>query len=171
MEAVKVWGISTCVAVIIGSVVAAITPSIGKQNIMRIVISAFVLVGLISPSLKLIEKSEINLEEYLITQANVEIDGVSELEQDLLKELEQASAVALFPIFKQELENIGINSEFGIKPQLYQEKEGIEIIKVNITISDLHMIEKEAVLNHLQNKTGLEIDIDVTESEDISKNE
>lgn len=171
MEAVKVWGISTCVAVIIGSVVAAITPSIGKENIMRIVISAFVLVGLISPSLKLIEKSEINIEEYLITQTDADIGGVSELEQELFNDLEQASVVALFPIFKQELENMGIESEFGIKPQLSQEKDGIEIIKVNITISDLHMIEKEAVLNHLQNKTGLAIDIDVTESEDKGKNE
>ncbi len=171
MEALKVWGISTCAAVVIGSIVAAITPSISKQNIMRIIISAFVLVGLISPSLKLIEKSDFNFDEYSIIQSDVNNDGVEVLEEDLLNDLEQSSAVALFPIFKQELENIGIDSDFGIKPQLSQEKDGIKILKVNITVSDLHMIEKEDVLNHLQNKTGLAIDIEVTESEDIGKNE
>ncbi len=171
MDALKVWGISTCVAVIIGSIVASITPSMGKQNIMRIVISAFVLNGLILPSFKLIQKSEISFDKFLSENTYAEMENYSEIEEQFLQDLEEACAVALYPIFCEELENLGINTQFGLKPFLSEEKEGIEIKKVNIIVSDLHMIDKDNILNQLREKTGLNIDIVALESGEMRKNE
>lgn len=171
MDALKVWGISTCVAVIIGSIVASITPSIGKQNIMRIVISAFVLNGLILPSYTLIQKSEISFDKIISEDTYAQVENYCDIEEELLYDLEDACAVALYPIFNEELENLGISAEFGIKPYLSLENDGVEIEKVNIIISDLHMIEKDIILNHLNKKTGLEIDIALSESEEMRKNE
>ena len=138
---------------------------------MRIVISAFVLNGLILPSYTLIQKSEISFDKIISEDTYAQVENYCDIEEELLYDLEDACAVALYPIFNEELENLGISAEFGIKPYLSLENDGVEIEKVNIIISDLHMIEKDIILNHLNKKTGLEIDIALSESEEMRKNE
>ena len=171
MDAIKVWGISTCVAVIIGSIVATITPSIGNQNIMRIIISAFVLNGLILPAYNLIQKSDISFDNILSENTYIQMENYTDIEDDLLYKLEESCAAALYPIFSDELEKLGINENFGIKPCISQEKEGIKIEKVNIIVSDLHMIDKDDVLSQLSKIIGLNIDIVASESGESQKNE
>lgn len=165
METVKVWAISVCVAVVIGSVISMITPAIGKQKIMRIVISAFILSAMIFPALSIIEKNDL-LED---TLSNIKIQENSDsfyLNDEMLLKLEEASVSALYPILKLELSEVGITEEFGINLKLSQQNEGIEIEEVNISISDLHMIKKDEIQNKLKKKTGLPIEIDIFEGEE-----
>lgn len=164
MDAVKVWGFSSCVAVVIGSVISMIVPSFGKQNILRIVISAFVLVGMLSPALNIFKN--FSVDDFIETNADYNAIEAYELNDCMLEELQEATTLALFPIVKEELLKFEISEDFGLNIELSQEDYGMKIEKVNITILDLHMIEKETVENYLKKEMGLQVNIDVIENEE-----
>ncbi len=164
MDAVKVWGFSTCVAVIVGAVAAMIVPSGAKQNIMKLIISSFVLAGMLYPTITLIEKTNFNLD---VNAFNSNKNYTYKLNDELLEELKESCISALFPIVKQELNDLGLQDDFGIDIEFSEQKEGLELSSVNITVSDLHMLDKENVTDILKNNTGLKINIDVIESEEI----
>lgn len=160
MDAVKVWCFSVCVALVIGAVVSMIVPSIDKQKIMRLVISAFILAGIISPMLTVVKEINISFEAQDYEEYLADIDD-TEQEKTLILTLEDTVAKSLFPLVKKQLDNLNINEEFGIKVALSKEKEGITVDKVNISLSDLHMIDQDALENELKESLGLPISIDV----------
>ncbi len=168
MEAVKVWGFAMCTAVVIGSVTTMIVPSIEKQRVMKLVISAFVLAGVISPLLNVIDEIDFSvqaLEQDAISSSQIQLDDKA------LDELEDNVSQALFPIIQEEFTKMNISNEFGITTELEQEQEGISVKNVNITIEDLHMIEKENVRLILEKNLGLEVNIDIGNNGEKQQNE
>ncbi len=157
MEAVKVWGFSMCAAVVIGSIVTMILPSIEKQKIIKLVISAFVLAGVVSPLLNVINGIDISAQAL---EQNGTEDSQFQLDENTFQELENSVSQAIFPLIQQELEKMNIDSDFGINTELAQEQDGISVKCVNITISDLHMIEKDELELLLEDTLGLTISIE-----------
>lgn len=150
------WGFSMCSAVVIGSIVTMIVPSIEKQKIMKLVISVFVLAGVISPLLNLIDEIDISAEAF--KQDSAESSQIM-LNQGALEELENNVSQALFSLIQEELEKNNIKNEFGINVELEQKQDGISVKSVNIEVADLHIIEKERIRLLLEENLGLEINI------------
>lgn len=161
MEAVKVWGFSMCVSVVIGAIVSMIAPSLGKQKIMKMIISVFVLVGVLSPLINILEANDFSID------ALGGLDNISseskeiELSADLLDDLEINVTQSLFPLIKQELSYYKLEEEFGVNVKLNQQKDGISIDCVNITLMDLHKIDQDVLTNDLEKNLGLPISVDV----------
>jgi len=161
LEAVKVWGFSMCVSVVIGAIVSMIAPSLGKQKIMKMIISVFVLVGVLSPLINILEANDFSID------ALGGLDNISseskeiELSADLLDDLEINVTQSLFPLIKQELSYYKLEEEFGVNVKLNQQKDGISIDCVNITLMDLHKIDQDVLTNDLEKNLGLPISVDV----------
>ena len=168
MEAVKVWGFSMCAAVVVGSIVTMIVPSIDKQKIMKLVISAFVLAGVISPLLNVLDNIDISAQA--LEQNAVETSQF-QLDEETFGELEDNVSQAIYPLIQQELEKMNISSEFGINTELEQKQDGITVKCVNITIADLHMIKKDKIKSSIEDSLGLEINIESQQSGEYSQNE
>ena len=166
MDSVKVLAFSMCISVVVGSVLSMIVPSNAKQNIMKIVISAFVLVGLITPILSLFNKNKFYSNAHTTEASIRQPQCISELNESVIAELERASASSIFPIFQQELMENGIDEVFGLGIELISQNDGVDIKKVNITIGDLHMIEKDNLEKYLEKKIGLPIEVEVFEREE-----
>ena len=99
MEAVKVWGFSMCAAVVIGSIVTMILPSIEKQKIIKLVISAFVLAGVVSPLLNVINGIDISAQAL---EQNGTEDSQFQLDENTFQELENSVSQAIFPLIQLE---------------------------------------------------------------------
>ncbi len=168
MEAVKVWGFSMCAAVVIGSVVSMIVPSLEKQKMMKLIISAFVLTGVLSPMLNLIDKIDLSLQA---SAENVVEEQYYVLDDDRLSELENSVSQSLFPLVEAELEVLEQSRDFGINTELKQSDDGIRIECVNITVMDLHKIDKDSLKATLEKSLGLPISINVANAEENTKNE
>ncbi len=157
MEAVKVWGFSMCTAVVIGSITIMIVPSIEKQRIMKLVISAFVLAGVISPLLNVIDEMDISAQAL---SQDTTSSGYIQLDDNTLEELENNVSQALFPLVQDEFEKMNISNEFGIVVELSQKQDGISVKCVNIWVADLHIIEKENLKILLEENLGLDVNIE-----------
>lgn len=168
MDAVKVWGFSMCSAVVIGSVVSMIAPSLEKQKMMKLVISAFVLAGVISPMLNLID--EIDLSVQASGESTIETEEF-EFDENLLNELENSVSQSLFPIIQIEFEKRNIDYDFGINVELKQGEDGIQVECVNITVMDLHKIEKDELKAIIEKNLGLNVNITAAKFEESNKNE
>lgn len=168
MEAVKVWGFSMCSAVVIGSIVTMIVPSIEKQKIMKLVISAFVLAGVISPLLNVID--EVDFSPQVFGQ-DADAYNQIEIDDNTLEELENSVSQSLFPLIQAELEGMNISNEFGVSVELARESEGIAINCVNITIADLHIIETEKISSAISENLGFDVNINNALNGEKSQNE
>ena len=168
LEAVKVWGFSMCSAVVIGSVVSMIAPSLEKQKMMKLIISAFVLAGILSPMLNLIDEIDLSLQasaENVVEEQDIIFD------ENLLKDLENSVSQSLFPLVKDEIYDFDPSLDFGINTELNQSKKGIQIECVNIAVTDLHKIDKDNLKAALERNLGLSININVLNVEENAKNE
>ena len=168
METVKVWGFSMCTAVVIGSMVSMIAPSIEKQKMMKLIISAFVLAGILSPMLNLIDEIDLSLQasaENIVEEQNYILD------ENLLNELENNVSQSLFPLIEDELNALNLSTDFGVYTELIQSDDGIEIECVNITVMDLHKIDKDNLKAVLERNIGLPININAANAEENTKNE
>ena len=168
MEAVKVWSFSMCGAVVVGSIVTMIVPSIEKQKIMKIIISAFILIGVVSPLLNVID--EIDISEQVVNQSIIE-SSIIYLDENSFNELENGVSQAIYPLVQGELDKMNVKAEFGINTELEQQEEGISIKCVNINIADLHMIEKEKIKASIEKNLGLEINIESSIIGEMHNNE
>ena len=168
MEAVKVWGFSMCGAVVVGSIVTMIVPSIEKQKIMKIVISTFILIGVVSPLLNIID--EIDVSEQVVNQSIIE-SSIIYLDENSFIELENSVSQAIYPLIQGELEKMNVKAEFGINTELEQKEEGISIKCVNINIADVHMIKKEKIKANIEENLGLEINIESSIIGEMHNNE
>ena len=139
-----------------------LAPNIEKNRIFKVVLSVFILSGLITPIFSIINNAQsfesIDYTDTLVYQK-------LSYDENILQDIEDNTSASLYPIIGDALENIGISNEFGLKLYLDYEKEGIIIKSVNITISDLHSIEKEDLQEKIVQNTGLPINIVVEESE------
>ncbi|MBQ8868526.1 MAG: stage III sporulation protein AF [Oscillospiraceae bacterium] len=168
MEAVKVWGFSMCAAVVIGSVVSMIAPSLEKHKMMKLIISAFVLAGVLSPMLNLIDEIDLSLQA---SAENVVEKQDHILDENMLNKLENSVSQSLFPLIDDELDALGLSSDFGINTELKQSEDRIEIECVNITVMDLHKIDKDNLKAALERNLGLTIKINALNAEENTKNE
>ena len=137
-----------------------VVPNLEKNRVFKIILSAFILTGLISPILSIINNIDIfdNVE-------TMEYQDYS-YDQDTLQNIEKNASISLYPIIKNELSKLGVEGEFGLNLSIDQEKEGIKIENVNINIWDLHSIEKEKLQIQLTKNTGLPVKIVTNEGEE-----
>lgn len=163
MESIKVFALSMCVSLVMGSILSMIAPNIEKNRIFKVILSVFILTGLISPI-----SSMINNNDLLENFDNIEVIEYENYnyDKDTLQSIENNASVSLYPIIKNELANLGITDDFGLKLDLDNEKEGIKIESVNINIWDLHSIDREKLQTQITKNTGLPINIVVNESEE-----
>ncbi len=160
MESVKVFTLSVCVSLVIGSIFSMMVPNIEKYKIFKVILSAFILSGLISPLYSILEQSSLLVNFDTIQTVEYKYD------EDTIQSIENSASVSLYPIIKSELSNAGVTDNFGLKLDFSAEKEGITIKSVNINVWDLHSIEKEKLQAQITNNTGLPINIVVNESEE-----
>ena len=160
LESVKVFALSMCISLVIGSLLSMVVPNLEKNRVFKIILSAFILTGLISPILSIINNIDIfdNVE-------TMEYQDYS-YDQDTLQNIEKNASISLYPIIKNELSKLGVEGEFGLNLSIDQEKEGIKIENVNINIWDLHSIEKEKLQIQLTKNTGLPVKIVTNEGEE-----
>lgn len=163
MDSVKSFALSACISMVIGSIISMIVPNIEKNRIIKLLLSAFVLAGLISPLLSVFKSNNLfkNINTY---ETNVDADyGYN---KNILEDIENSASESLYPIIKDELSRLGFYDDFGVKVEILDKKEGIEVESVNINVWDLHSIEKEKLQVSLTEKTGLPIKIKIKEAEE-----
>lgn len=159
MEGVKVWCLSVCVALIVGSIISSIVPSLEKFKIMKLTISAFILVGVLFPLIKGIDDGSFNFND--IEQSIVIETENSKMNDEIIEKLQDNVSQSLFPLVKYELHMLNVSDEFGIKTKIKKEENGVSIQSVNITISDLHKNNKDSIRDTLEKNLGLPIDLEV----------
>lgn len=159
MEGVKVWCLSVCVALIVGSIISSIVPSLEKFKIMKLTISAFILVGVLFPLIKGIDDGSFNFND--IEQSIVIETENSKMNDEIIEKLQDNVSQSLFPLVKYELHMLNVSDEFGIKAKIKKEENGVSIQSVNITISDLHKNNKDSIRNTLEKNLGLPVDLEV----------
>lgn len=159
MEGVKVWCLSVCVALIVGSIISSIVPSLEKFKIMKLTISAFILVGVLFPLIKGIDDGSFNFND--IEQSIVIETENSKMNDEIIEKLQDNVSQSLFPLVKYELHMLNVSDEFGIKAKIKKEENGVSIQSVNITISDLHKNNKDSIRDTLEKNLGLPIDLEV----------
>lgn len=164
MNDVKSFALSICISLVIGAILSMIAPNIEKNKIFKVVLSAFILSGLVSPIYSIINNGVV-LEKI----DNIEIIEYATYTYDesVLQDIENNAVISLYPIIKNELLKLGVGDDFGLKLDFNMEKEGIKIKSVNINILDLHRIEKEKLQAHITKNTGLPINIVINEGEEI----
>jgi len=159
MEAVKVWCFSVCVSLVVGSALSMIVPSLDKYKIMKLTISAFILVGIVTPIIN--NADDINFDFELTEQTIVSDMEEKEMDENIINELQQNVTQSLFPFVKYELHMLNISDDFGINVELNALENGVSIEKVNITLSDLHTLKKDEIISSLEKNLGLPISLEV----------
>lgn len=159
MEGVKAWCLSVCVALIVGSIISSIVPSLEKFKIMKLTISAFILVAVLFPLIKGIDDGSFNFND--IEQSIVIETENSKMNDEIIEKLQDNVSQSLFPLVKYELHMLNVSDEFGIKTKIKKEENGVSIQSVNITISDLHKNNKDSIRDTLEKNLGLPIDLEV----------
>ena len=160
MDAIKTFGISTCVVLIISSLTSMIVPNISQKNIMRIIISAFILSGMLYSFFEFMDDKNSTLNSAFSLEA---IDNSYEeikYSKEILNSLEECAVNALYPIIDDKLKKYNIE-QFGINVLLNLEKNGVSIKCVNITIYEPHINSIDNVLDELRDELGLDVNINV----------
>lgn len=162
MEALKTWGISTCAVLIIASLISMIVPNISQKNIMRVIISAFILTGMLYPLTKFLSGNNFNLNAAF--SSNIFTKEYKELEYSgkILNNLEECVVTALYPLISDKLEQYNID-QFGVNVMLESKKDGVEIKCVNITVYEPHINSTNDISDKIADELGL--DINVTKAE------
>ena len=161
MDAIKVWGISTCTVLIIASIVSMIAPNISGKNIIRLIISGFILVGILSSLYKLIKNEDFSFSEVDTSALNQEVS----YSESTIRNLTESVVQSLYPLVSDELEKSGMSEGFGLNVELQEKEDGIAIKKVHISISDKHKNNIENLKLRLEQNLGLKIDFDVVNTE------
>ncbi len=161
MDAIKTWGISTCTVLVIASIVSMIAPNISGKNIVRLIVSGFILVGILSSLFKLIKTENFSLDAVDTSVLSEKVDYSDEIIENLGETVVQS----LYPIISDELNKMGVTDEFGLNIKLGKKDDGVEIEKVHISISDKHRNNVENLKERLEQNLGLEIAIDVINTE------
>ena len=156
MNAVKVWGLSICVAVIIGALVSMIMPSLEKNKVFKLILSAFILVSAISPVSSIVDsisvRFETSYEKQNLSQNEIVYDK-------MIDSLENSSCEVLYPLIKDYMKDYGFEDEFGVSVVLRRKESGIEVERVNIIVSGEHKIDKAFIEERLSEKLGLNIEL------------
>lgn len=153
MEALKTWGISTCAVLIIASLISMIVPNISHKNIMRVIISTFILAGILHPFTKLTDS---NFNTILLSNTLTEEHTEIEYSREILNNLEQCAVTALYPLISEKLEEYNID-EFGLNVCLESKKDGVKIKYVNITVYEPHINITNDISSKIADELGLEI--------------
>ena len=158
MGSVKLFALSSCMSLVIGAILSMIMPNLDKNKIFRVVLSAFTLIGLVSPIITLFNNNDIPKKAYTDQTSEYERYDYSD---SLLQNIENTASESIYPIIHKELNKLGIAQEFGLKLNISPQKEGIEIESVNIFIWDSHSIENENLEKQIAQNTGLPINVEL----------
>lgn len=161
MEAIKSWGISTCTVIIIASIVSMVTPNISGKNIIKWIVSAFILFGLLLSLFKLIKSEDFSFKHIDTGSVNAELN----YPDTAIYNLENLVAQSLYPVISSELLKCGVEDEFGLKIKLESKNDGISIKTLHISVSNKHKNDIDDLEIELEKKLGLKIDVDVTKPE------
>lgn len=157
MEGVKSWCLSVCFSAIIGSIILIISPNIEKQKIIKVVVSAFVLIGILSPVLKVLNTNDPSIDKWFEEYSETMHSKPLEESQNLCNIIEESTIQSLYPIFKEQLNSIGITTDFSLSVDFDLTNEGVVINNVNIGFSNEEKIKKEEIKAFLNEKNSLEI--------------
>lgn len=164
MEALKTFGISTCVVLIISSILSMIVPNISQKNAIKILISAFILSGMLYSFTEFINNNDISFDSMFSTEKISADNNEIEYPKKILDELEECTVSALYPMISKKIKECDIE-QFGVDVQLESGSDGALIKCVNITIDKQHINNIDAVLKDIENELGLNIKLNVLNPE------
>lgn len=159
MDAVKAWGFSVCGALVVGSLTAMLAPSSGKFKIFRLTVSAFVLIGILTPFLTVFKNNSTSKNAFF-SESSEACCMTQCMQQTLFDRMEEECVLELFPVMRQILLQAGYSEEFGLSVSLKAEDGLLMVDKVHIHLRSLHKIERTELKRLLSQKTGLPIELD-----------
>ncbi len=162
MEALKTWGISTCTVLIVASLASMIVPNISEKNIMRVLISVFILTGILYPFTKILNSNDFNLNAVFSSKISQQEYEEIEYSEKLINNLEECAVNALYPIINDTMEKHNAQ-QFGINVALEAKKDGVEIKCVNITVYEPHINSIDVISNELKDELGLDVNVKIVE--------
>ena len=156
MDSVKAWGLSACAALVVGAGVSMIVPSLEKNKMIKLVLSSFMLVSIVSPMLSMINSADFSLDDLI---GNESVYSNVEMTDDALKLLENSSCEALYPVISEKIKEYGLDKEFGLSVVLRKKNGGVEIERVDINMGTENIIEINGLEDYLRQNLGLPIEI------------
>jgi len=160
MEALKTFGISTCIVLIISSLFSMILPNISQKNAVKILISAFILSGMLYSFTEFINKNDISFGA-VFSDATLDADDKEITYPDKIwGELEERAVTALYPMISDKRKKYNIK-QFGVDVLLDSKKDGAQIKCVNITVDTQHINSIDVILKEIEDELGLNVNLNV----------
>lgn len=149
MNDVKVITLSLCVAVVVFSSISMIIPNEKNGKIIKMILSIFILICLISPFTKLV-KGDFKY----IYNTNTQI-----LEENICNILNDASNGTIYSLLKTPIENYGIVNDFYIDSEVEYKNNSAIFKEINIYFIGDNNIEKSHLEEYIKKSIGINVNI------------
>lgn len=164
METLKTFAISTCAVLVIASLTSMIVPNISQKNVIRILISTFILSGILYSIFDFVSNNNYSINSAFFTEVNGSEYEQIEYPDKILNSLEECTVNAVYPMIKDELKKYGVE-QFGVTVSLESQKNGVSIKCVNITVHEPHINNIGDISIAIKNQIGLDVNLNVIKSE------
>ena len=136
MSGVQSWAISVCFTVIAASILQYISPNGAMERVMKLVLGAFVLYGIMMPIISLVPQISNGFDAYIdVEQPNPSVD----LTDTVNSQIHTAASSGIQNIVTVELAKKGVNCENVELIMDTNEDNSISISKVLVTVSGATM--------------------------------
>lgn len=149
MSYVKTLTLSLCITIVIFSIISTITPNEKNGKIIKLILSVFILISLISPFTKMV-KSDFKLTE----QSDVFISDNS-----ISNVLNSASDDAIYRLLKTPIESFGIDNDFSVVTEVEYENNSAILKEINVYLLGENNIDKNMLMEYIEKTIGLRVNI------------
>jgi len=147
MNDVKVLTLSLCISVIVFSMLSMIIPNEKSGKIIKMILSVFILISLISPFTKLV-KRDFNFSSNISSQIS---------EESVYKILNDSSSDVLYSLIKNQIENYGVENDFYIDSKVEYKNKSAILKDINIYFIGENNIEKNDLKEYIKKNIGLNV--------------
>ena len=157
MSGVQSWAISVCFTVIAASILQYISPNGAMERVMKLVLGAFVLYGIMMPIISLVPQISNGFDAYIDTeQPNQSVD----LTDTVNSQIHTAASSGIQNIVTVELAKKGVNCENVELIMDTHEDNSISISKVLVTVSGATM-SQDVLEQQLNGVLGLQTEVTI----------
>ena len=154
MSGVQSWAISVCFTVIAASILQYISPNGAMERVMKLVLGAFVLYGIMMPIISLVPQISNGFDAYIdVEQPNPSVD----LTDTVNSQIHTAASSGIQNIVTVELAKKGVNVELIMDTN---EDNSISISKVLVTVSRATM-SQDVLEQQLNGVLGLQTEVTI----------
>ena len=157
MSGVQSWAISVCFTVIAASILQYISPNGAMERVMKLVLGAFVLYGIMMPIISLVPQISNGFDAYIdVEQPNPSVD----LTDTVNSQIHTAASSGIQNIVTVELAKKGVNCENVELIMDTNEDNSISISKVLVTVSRATM-SQDVLEQQLNGVLGLQTEVTI----------